>query len=181
MSMGRNAETKKGNHQSYGASMFVSFPKLRKNRIGGDILFKAAGDDGNIPSATPNLGDQLKSMGIANREQVDSISYFKLGPDGEKLEPGEVIIQISVPKAFQREISIEVFGTSGPECMKAVEPIAELLDLELISFTPKKDFYENNSDDSETVIINKDLKLNEGIMPSDQINEENKDTLGETW
>lgn len=120
-------------------------------------------------------------MGIANREQVDSISYFKLGPDGEKLEPGEVIIQISVPKAFQREISIEVFGTSGPECMKAVEPIAELLDLELISFTPKKDFYENNSDDSETVIINKDLKLNEGIMPSDQINEENKDTLGETW
>lgn len=135
----------------------------------------------NTPAATPDLGDQLKSMGIANREQVDSISYHKLGPDGEKLEPGEVIIQISVPKAFQREISIEVFGTSGPECMKAVEPIAELLDLELLSFTPKKEFYENNTEESETVVINKDLKINEGILPSEQIQDENKDYLGETW
>ena len=88
-------------------------------------------------------------------------------------------IQISVPKAFQREISIEVFGTSGPECMKAVEPIAELLDLELLSFTPKKEFYENNTDESETVIINKDLKINEGILPSEQVKDENKDFLGE--
>merc|ERR1712146_587295 len=144
----------------------------------------SSSDEKNVedtPAATPNLGDQLKSMGIANREQVDSISYHKLGPDGEKLEDGEVIIQISVPKAFQREISIEVFGTSGPECMKAVEPIAELLDLELLSFTPKKEFYENNTDESETVVINKDLKINEGILPSEQIQDENKDYLGESW